>query len=113
MAARLEPAVELAVMNQQEAIAGGGGDPGRGGDVAGAAGAVEGNGVGEDELTDARGHRGVAGMAGVVAIEQVKERSAVHPNSPFTIPRWHIDSSPTRPFAHAAIPLAAWSPPRR
>ena len=69
VAAWLEPAIELAMVDEQKTIAGRGGDPGRGGDVARAAGAIKTVGVGDDELADAVGHRRLAGMAGVVAIE--------------------------------------------
>lgn len=53
VASRLEPAIELAVVDEQKTIAGRGGDPGRGRDVPWAAGAIKTVGVGDDKLADA------------------------------------------------------------
>ena len=70
MSSGLEPGAELAMQDQQRLLAIGRSDPGRAGDVAVAAGALEAIGMGLDETTDRLGAVSILGKADLVAIEQ-------------------------------------------
>jgi hypothetical protein len=78
VAAELEPAVELAVVREQDRAPVGREQPDRARDVAFAAGALEAVGMAAHELPDVIDADVVFGVAGEIGFEEVEEMPAVH-----------------------------------